>query len=150
MKNLPPPRNALMRHADYISGDTEKDTVLDSDSVTFLQEKTIPQLVQHVGKVEIAIIYSPLMRAVLATNVLRSVLIRQSYTVKTYEEHVLREQSTIEMAGHAYNNLRDLYEIPQDTFTIFITHDPIIERSLGRNINYCAVVGHNFEIPGHK
>lgn len=138
-----------MRHANY-SGNADHNTTLKTDSVAFLENQTIPKLIKHVGKVEIAIICSPVLRAVLTANVLREVLKRQGYTIVTHVEPILRDGSTVNLSNDMIDSLREFHDVPDHEFCICITHNPIIERSLGREIDYCTIVGHDFEISGHN
>jgi len=146
---LPPVNNAIMRHAEY-SGKTEEDTTLNPDSVQHLEEVMLPQLIRHIGKSPITIIHSPLMRAILTANALREILTRRGYLVNVYEEHDLRQNSRIQLLERAFRYMREEHTISDDMFCIIITHNPIIEKTLHREIGYCGVIGHGFEIIGHQ
>jgi xanthine/CO dehydrogenase XdhC/CoxF family maturation factor len=145
---LPPVNNAFMRHVDYFG--IEQDTVLKHDSLAFLEDQTVSQLKRHIGRVPIAIIHSPLMRAVLTANALRGILLRQGYSVNVYEEYDLRQNSRIQLLERAFKYMREEHTIPDDVFCLIITHNPVIEKTLHREIGYCGVIGHGFEIIGHQ
>jgi hypothetical protein len=146
---LPPINTAVMRHTAY-SGDTAEDTVLKPDSVEYLKNITVPQLIRHIGRIPVAIIHSHLPRAMLTANALRSILIGLNYLVNVYEEYDLRPDSRMQLLEHAFEYMREEHMIPDDVFCLIITHNPMIEKTWRREIGYNGVIGHNnLEITGH-
>ena len=137
----------IMRHAAYT--DSGKGVTSNPASIHFLQENVLPELLKRIEGKNIAILCSTDLHAICTANAIIETLVGQNYTVTTSQEGLLRENSSACIDREFVDDVCDFHDIPAGTFTLFITHEPVIQRTLGRTINYCGIFSSDFEIKGH-
>ena len=143
-----PPGIAFMRHCSYT--EEERQTFLVPGSMNFALEQ-MDKLLQNIHHPEIRIFHSPLERAMLTANVLRTPLVVAGRKVSATACLTLSEDRTV--TNGFLQGLLDDEGGGTNFFALLITHEPVIEDYFGyyapQPVRHCSIFSRDFLLPGH-